>query len=244
MTYLRDLSQRSAFFSEIDDDTTSAVLCLLDRLLDTEKEVGAAGANVGARYIASVALVCVSGGQSVRRDRQIHVNSQRQLHGLVWHFGWIPKTIHRQAAWKSSVLDPGLFLVGDEIPMGGKKTLMSPRVINWGMLVKQSVGPRTKADLPPGSYHQCAQKVTDVEYLRLRNVSGDEHHSELLWLLIPNLSATPGRYQTYTASRQTRWRGSSDKSHKSLTGSTANLVTDNSPSLFKHTLPSGTLHNG
>jgi hypothetical protein len=64
--------------------------------------------------------------------------------------------------------------------MGGKKTLMSPRVINWGMLVKQSVGPRTKADLPPGSYHQCAQKVTDVEYLRLRNVSGDEHHSELL----------------------------------------------------------------
>lgn len=55
-TYLGHLSQCSALFSEVDDDTTAPILSLLDGLFDTEDEIGPAGADVRAENITSVAL--------------------------------------------------------------------------------------------------------------------------------------------------------------------------------------------
>ena len=54
--YLCDFSQSAAFLAEVNNDATTAILCLLDCLFDAEDEVGSAGANVGPKNIATVAL--------------------------------------------------------------------------------------------------------------------------------------------------------------------------------------------
>ena len=111
-------------------------------------------------------------------------------------------------------------------PIGGKKTLMSPRVINWASVrtCHCSVGDgQLWQFLPRDSCRQYTRRDIFEGCLHLWevNILSHQGRSPLIYYVpIPNLSATPGRYQT---------------------GSTANLVTASSPELFKHILPSGTL---
>jgi hypothetical protein len=58
--YLCHLSQGAAFLPEINHDTATAVLRLLNGLLNTKDQVGAARANVRPEHIATVALMQVN----------------------------------------------------------------------------------------------------------------------------------------------------------------------------------------
>lgn len=44
--YLGDLSQSTTLFSEVDDNTTSTILCLFDSLFDAEDEIWPTGTDV------------------------------------------------------------------------------------------------------------------------------------------------------------------------------------------------------
>lgn len=54
--YLCDFSESSPLLSEVDDDSTPAVLRFLDGLFNPEDEVRSASAYIGAEHITAVAL--------------------------------------------------------------------------------------------------------------------------------------------------------------------------------------------
>lgn len=103
---------------------------------------------------------------------------------------------------------------------------MSPRVISWCIVRTARTWPSI-VDMgwisPRDSCRRCTQRETFGEFPHLHLVSMAGAKSRILSSgnsPMPNLSATPGRYQA---------------------GSTANFVTASSPESFLHILPSGTL---
>jgi hypothetical protein len=96
--YLGNFTQRSAFFAEVDDNTGTTILGFLDSLLDTENQIGAACADVGAEYITSIALTDVSGRPLLDIIwSYLVVNPQRQPLRRISNFGWVTKDINGQA---------------------------------------------------------------------------------------------------------------------------------------------------
>lgn len=52
-----DLAKCSAFFTEVDDNTTSAILSFLDSFFDSESEIRATCANIRAKDVAAITLI-------------------------------------------------------------------------------------------------------------------------------------------------------------------------------------------
>src|SRR6185503_9911125 len=67
----RDLAQRAAFLAVVDDDAEPAGLPGARALLDSVKQVGPAGANVGAEHVRAVALVVHAAGDLRSMIRQL-----------------------------------------------------------------------------------------------------------------------------------------------------------------------------
>lgn len=59
-THLGNLAQCSTLLSKVDDNTTTSILRLFDRFLDTKDEVGSAGADIGSKHITTITLLAVS----------------------------------------------------------------------------------------------------------------------------------------------------------------------------------------
>lgn len=60
ITHLCDLTKGSAFLAEVDDNTTATILCFLHGFLNTKDEIWSAGADIGAKDIAAIALKIMS----------------------------------------------------------------------------------------------------------------------------------------------------------------------------------------
>lgn len=56
IAYLGHFTEGSALFSEVNNDTTAAILRLLDCLFDTEYEIRATCADIGSKHVATIAL--------------------------------------------------------------------------------------------------------------------------------------------------------------------------------------------
>lgn len=104
--------------------------------------------------------------------------------------------------------------------------MISPRVISWYFVrtaLASSSSVRVGRISPRDSCRRCTQRETCGEFPHLPLVSLAVTKTHMLSSVnspMPNLSATPGRYQA---------------------GSTANFVTASSPESFLQILPSGTL---
>src|SRR6185295_13991320 len=59
---LGDLAQRAAFLAVIDNDADAALLRHVDADFDAVREVGPAGADVGAEYVGAVAFIVQATG--------------------------------------------------------------------------------------------------------------------------------------------------------------------------------------
>lgn len=104
------------------------------------------------------------------------VDPERELLGRVGHVGGVAEAVDSQAAcelldirWDIPRLQQRKY-----IPIGGRNTLMSPRVINWYCVrtarpCYSSVG--AGRSLPQDSCHRCTQRATFEECPRLRLVS-------------------------------------------------------------------------
>ena len=55
-SYLCDLTQCPAFLPEVNNNATSSILCLFHGLFDPEYEIRTTSTDIGAEYIASIAL--------------------------------------------------------------------------------------------------------------------------------------------------------------------------------------------
>src|ERR1039458_5539048 len=64
---LRDLAERPPFLTVVDDESRAACLGLAYALLDTVREIGAAGANIRAENVRAIAFVVHATGQAARR---------------------------------------------------------------------------------------------------------------------------------------------------------------------------------
>jgi hypothetical protein len=95
------LTKSSAFFTEINNDTTTTLLSLFDCLFYAKDEVGAASANVGTEDIAAVTFV---------------VNAQSESDIGIGHFGRVAEYVNSQTAnGGEEELD---VMAGDELRVG------------------------------------------------------------------------------------------------------------------------------
>ena len=78
---LRHLAERAAFLAGVDDEADAAALRAVDALLDGVREVGPAGADVGAEDVGAVALVVHARGQRHRRVGEV-VHVAEDVDGL------------------------------------------------------------------------------------------------------------------------------------------------------------------
>lgn len=56
IAHLGNFTEGSTLFPEVNNDTTAAILRLLDCLFDTEYEIRAACADIGSEHVAAIAL--------------------------------------------------------------------------------------------------------------------------------------------------------------------------------------------
>lgn len=59
--HLGNLSKGATLLSEVDDNTASTILCLLDCLLDAKNEVRSASTNIGPKNVTAIALIRLAG---------------------------------------------------------------------------------------------------------------------------------------------------------------------------------------
>lgn len=110
------------------------LLCLLDGFLNPEDQVGTARADVRSKNITAIALFSYQLGGTAYTVAVVSnyfiMNSQSKPNFLIAHLCRVSKAIHSEATWKVLVNDR--VTDGGPIPIGGKKSLMSPLVISSG----------------------------------------------------------------------------------------------------------------
>lgn len=88
---LGHLTESATFFAEVDDNTTTPLLSLLDGFFYTEDEIRSASADIRAEDVASVALV---------------VNAEGETGVGVGHFCWVTEDVNSQPTdWGKEELD-------------------------------------------------------------------------------------------------------------------------------------------
>jgi hypothetical protein len=121
-TYLGDLSQSSSLLSEVDDNTAATILCLFDGFFDTKDQVRTASADIRSEHVATVALQNTVSSGSYRKSEN-------------YTSSWIRRDSRTDS---SDILagSPKQYTVRP--PIGGRNTLMSPRVISLAVLAVRS----------------------------------------------------------------------------------------------------------
>ena len=148
-TYLCDFAQGTTFLTEIDHYAAAAVLSLLYGLLDTEDEVRSASANIGTENITAVTLqrqrrwLCQRRKSHPTRDMTSceFENLPRRVSSTQVSSKGLTFSQDRRSSTRSNHLKETVSSLKHHItagihswwflPIGGKKTLISERVINW-----------------------------------------------------------------------------------------------------------------